>query len=223
MRKKYISILVVLLLVLMMPIITQCTSEDENEEARRIVENMRLGMVICEDKYRFAHDLHFNVRFIGEGELRYGSAQWLNRFVEPRFASFDPNLNELVFVRNESESEGFPDNVIVAWPNVGFNGVFMQEVINGFHNAIDRDETKLTETNWIRRGTVLTLEEFGLSYPLTVGDFVDNWEQVNSLLRALDLNEEEQIIRVAMYLNGQAREAAEADSDGVTVDEHVDE
>ncbi|MDR2182969.1 MAG: hypothetical protein LBE55_02230, partial [Clostridiales bacterium] len=36
----------------------------------------------------------------------------------------------------------------------------------------------------------VTLEDFGLTYPLTVEDLVDNWEKVNALWNVFDLSEQ---------------------------------
>lgn len=77
---------------------------------------------------------------------------------------FDTSYTELIFVHNEGEAEGFPDSTVVAWP--GDEDV-MKGIMNGLHLGV------------LRGG--LDLEDFGLSDPITIEDFVDNWEAVDRL------------------------------------------
>ena len=73
-----------------------------------------------------------------------------------------PTLNHIygiVFVHNEEEDVGFPEGVFAAWPTVRTQ--LIAENMNAYINENEID-----------------LAQFSLQYPLTIEDFVDNWEQV---------------------------------------------
>jgi len=83
-----------------------------------------------------------------------------------------------------------PSNVIAAWPQEDRAPGF----IAGLHWAINR-----TGGDGELRRRVLTFEEFGLSYPITKIDLIENWEGINTLMsRSLHSYERGIIIRHAI-------------------------
>ena len=62
----------------------------------------------------------------------------------------------------------FPDNIIVAWPREG--------------SSTERSIYNINRNANLRHG--VTFEDFGLSYPVTITDVVDNWEKVGALMAA---------------------------------------
>ncbi|MCL2364825.1 MAG: hypothetical protein FWC71_09210 [Defluviitaleaceae bacterium] len=112
---------------------------------------------------------------------------------QPEFSSFDPSYKELIFFMNAEEAEGHPEYVIAAWPNEENIHVFIEGINWAMGRAVGYDGF----TTSLRRH-VLTFEDFGLSYPLTKRDFVDNWEEVGRLFWRLH-NEEQNIIRRASF------------------------
>ena len=143
------------------------------------------------DKFSYANQLRFGFRLVNVNLDRifndYGNVQWV---ISPGTDRFNPFYTELVFVRSRAESRDFPDNVIVAWPSVGGG----EAAIEYLQQAVDRTEYDLSEIGY--RRTVITLEEFGLMYPLTVDDLIDNWEKVNVLFQALCENERASLFHV---------------------------
>jgi len=106
--------------------------------------------------------------------------------------NFDPSFTEFIVVDNAEEAKGHLPHVIVAWPDDDF----IPGRIAGLHWAVGR--TVFTP-GWAGRSThrsALTFEEFGLSYPLTRSDFIENWEAVFKLWEALDEWEQSRIWRL---------------------------
>jgi len=156
-------------------------------------EPYNMEMIIPLDKMFYASRMNFVTRMISMGE------EWIGRirsdFLMPTSIHFDPSLTELVFVHSEAEAVGFPDNVIVAWPRiVGWPGMedfnHSQQIVDAIHFVLDPvNERHIDIRDGRPRREVFTLEDFGLSYPLTVADLVDNWEKVNELMHALTSGE----------------------------------
>ena len=124
-------------------------------------------------------------------------------YIPERFLEHFRRYTEFVFVHSEAEAAGFPDHVLVAWPSEITPGV-----IPGFHWAVPRDESELIAAQGQRRREVVSFEDFGLSYPLTVADLVDNWEQVMALWQSLTDTEQTMISGAAP--DGGVRAAAES-------------
>jgi len=103
---------------------------------------------------------------------------------------FDPFFDELVFVHSEEEAVGFPDNVIVAWPWA----LNVDSLINMLHSFVNKSiEDLIRPHGSVPRRDVITFEEFGLSYPLTIADLTNNWEKINALINALSNTERSMI------------------------------
>ena len=158
-----ISIFIILLFVLPL---TMCVN---NRESNQKVQQAMIPF----SHFRYARQLRFEFQMVVDGERRITSNFRVNQIISLGSPYFDPFYTELVFVHTEEEAIGFPDNIIVAWPRDRFTA---EGVVAGFHWAVNRSEEEL-------RGSreVITLEQFGLSPPLTVEDLVDSWERVNYL------------------------------------------
>ena len=110
-----------------------------------------------------------------------------------RFAEF----TDFILVHNAQEAEGFPDNVIAAWPDENL----VPSLFAGIYWAVNRTEQELRVQHldagsWIYRQAcpIVSLEQFGLTYPLTSADLVDNWRKVDELWFALTQGERSVII-----------------------------
>ena len=68
----------------------------------------------------------------------------------------------IAFVHNEKDAEGFPDDVIAAWPSER-----TQYVVNELNKEIVRKE--------------IDLGRYSLQYPITIENMVDDWEKVFDL------------------------------------------
>jgi len=141
-------------------------------------------MIISREKFNYADVFDFEFHIVLDGERRVAGSRLVWFAVHPEGYMFSPSFTNLVFVHNEAEAKGFPDNVVVAWPRMGERN-FSEGLVKGFNWAINRGIEELTpphRTTPMR--DVIILDEFGLSYPLTVADLVDNWDKVNELWNA---------------------------------------
>jgi len=158
-----------------------------------IAESMQESEIVVEipeplipwEKIIYGRRLNFRFQVVINGEKNVGTDFHASRFANPYDPDFNPFYTELIFVHSEADAVGFADNVIVAWPR---GDGFTEGLINGFHWVVDREEHFVTYSGvpGILSREVVTLEQFGLTYPLTIADLVDNWERVNELWMALD-------------------------------------
>jgi len=146
--------------------------------------------LIPRDKMNFAFHTHiFGFRIIINGDEVTGvsaaTSSWA--LTHPLNPDFDPFFTELVFVHTEAEAQNFPDNVIVAWP---LDRPLTEISLNRFNNIVSRTEAELVNPRDAVFGREpIILEEFGLTYPITVVDLIDNWEKVIAVWNALTESE----------------------------------
>ena len=96
-------------------------------------------------------------------------------------------FTEFAIVHNAEEAANFPDNVFVVWPNEEL----IDSLFAGIYWALNRTEHQLlTEWDGAAARPVLALEDFGLTYPLTAADLVDNWRKVDELWFSLTRGEQ---------------------------------
>ena len=199
MRRKVaiLTLIVPLLLLTIFPVLTGCNRTRFTEEELERMELYR-EMAFYASAMRFENN---KVREPGDliaaqfifGELR--DYLWREIWDWPH-----PDEDrvfwwtEIVLVRSAAEAAGFPDHVLVAWPSE-----YAEGLIVGIHWAVDKDENEVAKTIPSFRRDVIHLEDFGLSYPLTVADLVDNWEKVYALWSNLTPGEEAAIQRSAPY------------------------
>lgn len=140
------------------------------------------------EKLRHAEDFAFGFQIVVEGAVRPSNFHASPRISDSGRILFDPRFDTLVFVRSEQEAMGFPDNVVVAWPDVGQQR--LEERLEMLNREIAIDEHALTlggaaEPSRPVLGEGKLHEKFGLTYPITPEDLVDHWEQVNELIEFL--------------------------------------
>ena len=151
--------------------------------------------IIPIEKLNYARSLNFEVRMVMDNGSWISDILLFERLI-PCSQSFDPFYTELVFIHSEAEAIGFSDNVILAWPRMGEN-YFSKGLIAGMHWQINPDnEAHLRYSGQMR--DIITLEDFGLFYPLTVSDLVYNWRNVYALWRQLDYYDHSNIIWAAV-------------------------
>ena len=186
MRKKLALFLVFIF------IFAGCSTPEEVPEA-----------MVSLEKADYAAEMDFSFRIVigSETHIVSGFSPIVFIRIRPEFEQFNPFYDELVFVHSEAEAEGFPDNVIVAWPSE-----VTMHVPEGFQWAVGRSEDDLLLNDRSQRDPI-TFENFGFSAPITVVDMVDNWEQVNAFWQSLTMNEQSTIQGIA----GGAVRAAETE------------
>ena len=181
---------VIMALLLVMAMLTGCGEQDQKEE-----RNMDLIR-----KNWYGADLMFDyLMLIGDERVITGGSI-AQLFIDPIQRFYDPFYTDLVFVHTEAEAQDFPDNIIVAWPTMrigeGWDTPISYGLIAGIHWAVNQDEAGLMHRGQLIRDP-LSLEDFGLSYPITIADLVDNWQKVNELWNALTNAEHATIHRAA--------------------------
>jgi len=118
--------------------------------------------------------------------------------IDPASPHFDPFYTEMVFVHSQEEASMLPNNILTAWPR-GCN--WAHGLVSAINWAVNRDEADLTHFITGRTRDVMYLEDFGLSYPLTIADKIDYWEEVSALWQALPQDERSAIRQMASTYN----------------------
>jgi len=135
------------------------------EEEARIMRLMK--------KSEYGNWWSFDFRIIRDDERRIVTGRSALTAIDPRSPWHNPFYTDIVFVHTEAEALDFPDNIIVAWPRE--------------HPSTERDVDSINQR--VNTRPEVTFEEFGLSYPVTVADIVDNWEKVGELMAAIRMIE----------------------------------
>jgi len=199
MRKSILVYVSLFLLLLLAVVLTVCGKQNYQEGH---------GDMDLLAKAWYGDHMGFEFRIIsGDDVLTSGSVARI--LTNPRDQRHNPFYTDVVFVHNEAEAQDFPDNIIVAWPQ---DNEWTAGLIAGMHWAVNRTEDDLIALtrDGIPRGfsirSAFTLEDFGLSYPITITDLVDNWEKVADLWNAFAPGEREEIHRMAPRGGPAARE-----------------
>jgi hypothetical protein len=103
-------------------------------------------------------------------KLNYGSYMYFLSNVgdRSRFRGlyYEQGYKGIVFVDNESECVGYPEDVVVAWPTMSTD-----MILYNLNSCIEDWKTDLSP--------------YSLSYPITMQDVVERWEDVHALLFSL--------------------------------------
>jgi len=130
--------------------------------------------LILQEKVWYARRMDFHFSMIYEGERHIFGRTGASSLVNPSSQNFDPLHTELVLVLSEEDAVGFPDNVVVAWPRRDTG----RGIIIGIHLAISGNGRISPRYDARTITDDINLEDFGLSYPLTFEQLVDDWENV---------------------------------------------
>jgi len=169
------SIVLIILLSVILLIFTLCNMRREREALVNL------------DKLEFAfHTIMFDFQMVIDGEVVFRANLHARNAAHPLSPYFDPFYTELVFVHNQEEAQGFPDNVIVAWPG---DRPHTQGVVNMLNYRVSLPAGELVGPSGRQTREPIILEDFGLTYPITIADLVDNWEGVVAVWKALTENE----------------------------------
>ena len=144
-------------------------------------EESRIRDLIWKIDYADGLLFHFQMFLDGERVLSGGSFAF---FLIHTDSPYHPFYTDVMFVHSQEESYEFPENTIVAWP--ASEDYITEILIADMHQEINMTDKDLSQRGFSSRSAV-TFEEFGLSYPITVADLVDNWEKVAALRVALGL------------------------------------
>jgi len=204
-KTRRIFMMVVLAMAVIGTIITGCKKESEGV-------NIRWNR----NEFGYASDLQFNFRFVENGVIHMGNEtdssvpSMLSTRLNPEREWYTGFYTDIVIVHNEEEAVALPDNVVAAWPQEDL----VDGLIKGLHWAVSLKGEDLLFRGHMEREEI-TLEEFGLTYPITATDLVDNWEKVNALWRALTTSEKSTILR-AMPHGGVRVSQEDTDAENTT-------
>ena len=93
-----------------------------------------------------------------------------------RFQIGDIKISEVVFVHSAEEAEGFPTNVLVAWPTE-WSYLFL-EYLNEW---LDPEATGWNQPEDL----LLDISDFGVELPLTRQFIVEDWETMHEIILRL--------------------------------------
>jgi len=159
MKIKIIIIVTIVILIAIFIIVCRDNAEEEQ-------------FMIPMDKFDHAYRFNFSFMVYKDGEevITGWSSIW--DLIAPGWSTFNPHYDELIFVHSleEAREGNFPDNVIVAWP---YRPLFTQASLAEINNTIKNPVSPWGER--LARNDI-NLEDFDLTYPITVDDLVDNWE-----------------------------------------------
>jgi len=153
----------------MLAVVTGCNSGLEERQMT----------IARSQKFEYAWAMDFEFRIVDDGEVfSIGYSVFIR--TEPNHPRFNPFFTDLVFVHNEAQALEFPDNIVTAWPRGNFAGDF----VSGINWAIKRTEDELKRVLNPQRPSqspirpVINLDDFDLTYPITVEDLVYKWEEI---------------------------------------------
>jgi len=132
------------------PLAVRSDLERQNIACRALQENIRPAIQRIE---RYAGDQRLS------GQAFEAHKNYMRRGHVPALNAF------IVLNREEAESQEWPDDTVVAWPD--------PELGQGYANGF----------NLIALNAGLSLENFGLSYPVTIDDLATNWEGIYDFRR----------------------------------------
>ena len=170
----FLSIIPILIVGTLLASPTSCIRQvrrDYEEEAR-----IR-GLI---EKAWYGRDMGFGYRIFYGGEIKiFRNFSAAIRAIHPQSDRYDPFHTDIVFVHTKEEAANFPEHVIVGWPSSDDS---TERIIERINREINRTEEELMTHYGRRIRPVINLEkDFGLTYPITRADLVDNWEKINDL------------------------------------------
>ena len=172
MNKRIISIILVLIMLLIIPALTACNSQEEIP-----MENIQREKIV------YALTMNFIFRMVIDGEATNVGMNTLLEITQPAFTdSFNPFYTDLIFVHNEAQALEFPDNVITAWPR---DDGFTESLIDWINFHIKTPYASTLGVGW-SLVELPPLEDFNLTYPITRDNLIYDWENVWDMWRAFD-------------------------------------
>ena len=155
-----------------------------NRNMHRINAEERAHFMNLLWKIDYADGLHFHFQIYRYGERILTGGSRAFAAIHQDSVEY-PLFTDVVLVYNEEEGQRFMENVIVAWPATEEN--WTESRIEQMHREVNHTEEEIMSWPLRMQRPVITLEEFGLSYPITRVDLVNNWEKVAALRVALGL------------------------------------
>ena len=182
MRKIILFVLSGLLLMAM----SGCTGNEEGNEEEYMNTEHEWDFDMEERRRKVDHLMEFN--FVA------GEGIGILTALRPNTAA---NFTEIVIVYNREDAANYPDDVMVVWPR------------DATMQRIEALNTGIATAEWFSPNKA-DLEQFGLEYPITLENVVEDWEKVHAFWRSLCSAERGGVKMLSQILGEQEREAQEA-------------
>jgi len=151
----------------------------------RSSDDTQLPHIVFARQASYALAIGFDVHIITNGvivKMPLSPIVWVPRYTDPDSPYFNPLLTAFVFVES-AKSEISITNGIVGWPA---DEICLEGWIKGFHWAASIENVDFRGNPRPRQ---IKLEYFGLIYPLTIEDLLNNWEKIRALYSRLSTAE----------------------------------
>jgi len=161
---------------------------------RNIIEAQHQRAYVMMDQLWYSNEMWFDLRIVIDGEEVLSSFHAIRNRIYTESPDFTPYFTEMAFVHSQESAAALPSNIIASWPR---DCNWAYGMAAGINWAVSRDEADLTCFVQGQIRDVICFTDFGLSYPLTVADMVDYWEEVSALWQAFPQFERSAIRRLA--------------------------
>jgi len=149
------------------------------------------------DMLWYASQFSFDFRIMVHDEA-FNTVVLANHVLIPNGGGFNPFYTELVLVNSAAEAAELPPHIVAAWPNEARS----ERLLASLNQMISRTEEDIRAIGGQPPRRIINLEDFDLTYPLTVIDLVDNWESVNKLFQTIHHADQNTLRRVGGILTG---------------------
>jgi len=185
------ALLIAVALPAILLIIIHIQPEEETPMWDTIVEGTNLPY---SEKFWYAQRMQFVFRIV-DGDNVWNSDMSVLMRILPIEQRFNPFYTNLVFVDDQQEAidGGFPDNVVLAWPND--ENDFSNRLVGWMNYFVENPHiSPFTGNSQRANSNKFTLEDFELPNPLTVEDLTANWGKVWNLWYAFSDEERSRIL-----------------------------
>ena len=104
-RDILIPIIIILSVAAIVTIYNIVNKEEEGPQA-----------MIPMEKHFYARRMEFEFQVAIDGQKLISSGYVVQAFIDPHHNEFNPFYTDIILVGSEEQAQGFPDNIIVAWP-----------------------------------------------------------------------------------------------------------
>lgn len=125
------------------------------------------------DYFYFGNTMNYRFHIIENDQSFVFRGETMLRIIWPESNFFNPHLQKFIIVSTEEEARTFPYYVVAGFPDPNR----YQEGIDFIHWVVENQNMLLLAP--------IHYEQFGLSYPVTFNDLVDNWMNVKRLWESI--------------------------------------
>ena len=108
-RDMIIPIIIILTVAAIVTIYNIVNQKEEGPQA-----------MIPMEKYHYPGEMEFEFQIVIDGQKSVKSGGVVHVIINPYHREFNPFYTDIILVGSEEQAQGFPDNIIVAWPTLPF-------------------------------------------------------------------------------------------------------